>query len=101
MLIYPDVDERIDLIRMDPQSRRLLTALIATRRVSSFESQHQALGKVLRLAVVESRGHCTQHLGPAEHIADYRHAHSEDLSGPWRAFCAGMGGACSASIHKA
>src|SRR3982074_279843 len=101
MFIHPDVDERLDLIGMDPQSRGLLTALIPARSVCGFESQHQALGKVLRLAVVEGRGHRAEHFGAREHLADYPHAHAQDLSGPWRAFRAGMGGACSASLHKA
>src|ERR1700704_333172 len=78
MFIHPDVDERIDLIGMDPQSCGLLTALIPARSVCGFESQHQALGKVLRLAVVEGRGHRAEHFGAREHIADYRHAHAQD-----------------------
>src|SRR5262249_7655499 len=75
MLIHPDVDERVDLISMDSQSRRLFPALITPRSVSGFESRHQTLGKILRLFVLESRGHCAQNLGACQHIANYRHAH--------------------------
>jgi len=75
MLIHPDVDERVDLFSMDPQSRRLFPALITPRSVSGFESRHQTLGKILRLFVLESRGHCAQNLGAGKHIADYRQAH--------------------------
>jgi len=100
MLINADVDERVDLFSMDPQSRGLFPALVTPRSVSGFESQHQALGKVLRLTDVESRSHCAQHFRAGEHIADYRHPHPCDFSGPWRTFPARMGGDCSASIHN-
>ena len=74
MLIHPDVDERIDSSAWTRRAADCHRAYLPPPRLRLREPTLGARQDP-QTAVVESRGHCAQHFGAREHIADYRHAH--------------------------